>query len=91
MWYYMPFEHSENIHYQELGLWKFSELCWELREGEWKETHGFIKLALGHAWQHFEAIDKFGRFPLRNKAMGRETTEEEEKYIVEKGGRAGAQ
>lgn len=87
IWYYVPLEHSENIHYQELALAKFGEVCWECREGQYKENHGFMKIGLAYAWKHFEVIDKFGRFPHRNKALGRENTEEEEKYLAEGGGR----
>jgi uncharacterized protein (DUF924 family) len=87
VWYYFPFEHSENLHHQELAVWKFAELAYECREGEWKNAHDFIKMGLSYAWSHLRVIDKFGRFPARNKAMGRESTEEEEKFLVDTDGR----
>jgi uncharacterized protein (DUF924 family) len=83
IFYYLPFQHAENISYQELGVSKFAELAWELRDGEYKECHGFVKIGLAHAWDHLDAISKFGRFPRRNAALGRENTEAETKYLAE--------
>ncbi|MEO8756583.1 MAG: DUF924 family protein [Devosia sp.] len=37
---------------------------------------------LKFAREHAEVIERFGRFPRRNAALGRETTPEEEAYIV---------
>ncbi|GEO80167.1 DUF924 family protein [Pararhodospirillum oryzae] len=64
---YLPFVHAEDPLDQERGL--------ALVEG------------LGHApWyayavRHAEAIDRFGRFPQRNAALGRPSTPEEEAYL----------
>ena len=44
--------------------------------------------SLKWAVDHKEIIDRFGRFPHRNPALGRETTEEEQAYLDE-GGFAG--
>jgi len=77
--------HSETIPYQELGIAKYAEACWELRDGEYKELYGMFKQNLEFSWKHYEVIGKFGRFPGRNKALRRETTEEEKKY-QEQGG-----
>src|SRR5579859_7125096 len=38
-WYYVPFMHAESIPYQEYGVAKFANACWELREGEWTSYH----------------------------------------------------
>ena len=85
IWYYIPFSHAESVSYQELSLAKFAEGAWELREGEWKNFHDFFKLFMEYSWRHYVVINKFGRFPGRNKALGRENTDEETKYIEEGG------
>jgi uncharacterized protein (DUF924 family) len=85
MWYYLPFAHSESIAHQELALAKNAEGCWELREGEWKDFHGFFKQFMEFSWRHYTVISKFGRFPGRNKVLGRENTEEEAKFMEEGG------
>jgi uncharacterized protein (DUF924 family) len=41
--------------------------------------------ASGHAQRHFGIIARFGRFPHRNKILGRETTLEEQSYLDEGG------
>jgi uncharacterized protein (DUF924 family) len=85
MWYYVPLSHCESLPHQELALAKFAEGCWDYREGEWKEYHGFMRLGLESAWKHYGVISKFGRYPGRNVAMKRENTPEEKKYIEEGG------
>jgi uncharacterized protein (DUF924 family) len=69
----LPFMHSEDLADQEL--------CVELGA-----PHGedFLKYAIIHR----DIIEKFGRFPHRNPALGRETTPEE-KAFLEDGGFAG--
>ena len=50
---------------------------------------GIRKMAaafLDFAKQHKRDVDKFGRFPHRNRLLGRATTAEEEEYLREGGG-----
>ena len=41
--------------------------------------------ALEYAQQHAEVIARYGRFPSRNAALGRESTPEEEEYLSRPG------
>jgi uncharacterized protein (DUF924 family) len=66
-------------------LAKFGEGCWECREGEWKGFHDLFNQNLEFSWKHYVLIKKFGRFPSRNEALGREDTEEEKKFKEESG------
>ena len=43
-------------------------------------------LAYRTALRRYEAIEKFGRFPQRNKALARINTLEEEAWLQERGG-----
>ncbi len=36
---------------------------------------------LGYALRHLEIIQRFGRFPHRNKILGRESTPEEKEFL----------
>jgi uncharacterized protein (DUF924 family) len=36
---------------------------------------------LKYAKQHKEIVDRFGRFPHRNKVLGRMSTQEEEEFL----------
>jgi uncharacterized protein (DUF924 family) len=71
--FYMPYEHSENPADQARAV----ELM-ETRLGSDPE------MAL-HARAHQEMIRRFGRFPARNAALGRETTPEEAAFLAEGG------
>ena len=64
---YMPFMHSESIEDQNLSLNLF-------------EKAG-LKKNIRYAKHHREIIIKFGRFPHRNKALNRNSTEEEISYL----------
>ena len=70
MFLYMPFEHSEDLMVQERSLEIFRRL--ELEE----DTYGFVV-------RHHEIIERFGRFPHRNKVLGRQSTPEEIAFLDE--------
>ncbi len=66
--FYLPFEHSENIEDQERSIELF-----EAYNGD----PDFMKAAI----EHHDIINRFGRFPHRNEVLGRETTLEEQAYL----------
>lgn len=72
--FYLPFMHSEDEIDQELCLALYQEL---------KD-----KQSLQYAKVHFDIIQKFGRFPHRNDALGRPTSTVEEQFLTA-GGFAG--
>ena len=73
--YYMPFEHSEDLADQRRSV----ELFRAGADGEHKEEN------IGYAVQHLEIIEQFGRFPHRNTIVGRDSTPEEVKFLEEGG------
>jgi uncharacterized protein (DUF924 family) len=75
---YLPFEHSEAIEDQDRAVALF-------------EAHDAVTgdvSSLEWAVRHRDIIQRFGRFPHRNAALGRETTPEEQAFLDE-GGFAG--
>jgi len=76
--FYLPFEHSEDLADQDRSV----ALC-EAMKAETGEE-GFLQWAIGHR----DVIARFGRFPHRNRALGRATTPEEQVFLDE-GGFAG--
>ncbi len=64
---YMPFMHSEDVEIQKRSIELFSKIG--------------IPGLLGFAEQHKSVIDRFGRFPTRNKALKRETTAAELEFL----------
>jgi uncharacterized protein (DUF924 family) len=86
IWYYLPFGHSENVYYQELSVSKTAETCWNCRPGtEWEQFHEMMRRGMESAWKHYVIVERFGRFPHRNEVLGRESTEEERKFLEEGG------
>lgn len=70
---YLPFEHSENLEDQKRSV--------KLFEGM-KEIQ---PVTYDYALQHLKVIEKFGRFPHRNAALGRKNTPEEDQYLEQPG------
>lgn len=68
--FYMPFEHSEDPVDQALAVELFEERMPDNPE------------SLLHACAHREIIRRFGRFPFRNAALGRETTPAEAEFLA---------
>lgn len=69
--FYLPFEHSEEMEDQ-----KFSVSLFEKHRDETGDAE-----PLKWAIVHLELIERFGRFPHRNAALGRQTTAEEQAYL----------
>ena len=67
---YMPFMHSENLMDQDR--------CVSLYEAAGLEDN------LRFARHHREIVRRFGRFPHRNRSLGRSSTAEEEAYLSSK-------
>ena len=49
-------------------------------------TMNLIQNILKKFWLHLKVIEKIGRFPHRNAALGRETTPEEAEWLAKGGG-----
>lgn len=67
MFFYLPFEHSEDIADQERSVELHRNLDGE-DAGKWAVLHKDI-------------IERFGRFPHRNAVLGRKTTPEEQAWL----------
>ena len=76
---YLPFEHSESLADQDLSVALFEGL----RD---IPHHARENGAIDYAWRHRVVIQRFGRFPHRNAALGRATTAEEAAYLAAGGG-----
>lgn len=69
---YLPFEHSEDRADQELSVRLFRSL----------EPNEVNQLGVDFAERHQRVIERFGRFPNRNIALGRESTPEELEFLA---------
>ncbi len=68
LFFYLPFLNSESMGDQRLALFYIRE---RVKEDDW----------LNRAEQHFDIIQRFGRFPERNPLLGRELTAEEQEFL----------
>jgi uncharacterized protein (DUF924 family) len=68
--FYMPFMHSESIADQDRSVALQSDLSWD-----WQRP----------AARHRDIIARFGRFPHRNRILGRENTPAEQRYLDDGG------
>ena len=75
---YLPFEHSEQKDHQETSSKLFTKLA---EEHKGQEMSRVADSFLGYCKDHYDDIMKFGRFPYRNKLLGRVSTEEEIFYL----------
>ncbi len=75
--FYLPFEHSEDIHDQRLSVSLFEMLA--LRNPRDPGSTGTLE----YARRHHDIIARFGRFPHRNAILGRESTPEEVAFLQE--------
>jgi uncharacterized protein (DUF924 family) len=75
----MPLQHAESRVIQALSVETFGKLT-EL-ETE-KPIASVIRNAADFALEHRAIIDRFGRFPHRNRALGRDTTEAEFEFLA---------
>lgn len=82
---YMPHQHVEDLAAQDAGVTAYERLVDDTDEAYRPTAEGF----LNSAKEHREIIRHFGRFPHRNAALGRVTTDEEENYLRDGGKRFG--
>lgn len=75
LFYYLPFEHSEALDDQQLACRLMEPLA------VFPETAD----AYGYAVRHREIIERFGRFPHRNGALGRPSAPEESEFLNQPG------
>lgn len=71
---YIPFQHSESLSDQERSVALYGAM-------QDDNPTGFM-----YAQRHHEPVKLFGRFPHRNKILGRETTPEEKAFLETHGG-----
>ncbi len=67
MFLYLPFEHSEFLSDQDMAVRLFKAL---------NDERSYV-----YALEHYYIVSRFGRFPGRNKALGRPTTPEESEFL----------
>ncbi|TAH52778.1 MAG: DUF924 domain-containing protein, partial [Betaproteobacteria bacterium] len=78
---YLPLEHSEELADQREAVRLFDRLAGAVPAAQRAAFDGY----LDYARRHCEIIERFGRFPHRNAALGRETTAGEAEFLRQPG------
>jgi uncharacterized protein (DUF924 family) len=81
LFFYMPLMHTESLDVQEESVAAFRRL----REEAPADLHRIFQASLDSAVQHRDIIARFGRFPYRNRVLGRESTPEEIEWLATEG------
>lgn len=68
---YLPFMHSESLEIHKVALYLYQQ--------------NGIQSSLGFELKHKKIIEKFGRYPHRNKIMGRKSTQQEIEFLNQPG------
>ena len=79
VFYYFPLLHSENRLHQEQSVRSYRTLV----NLAFSETRVIFDSFLKFANHHFSVIQKFGRFPQRNVALHRESSQSELEFLKE--------
>lgn len=77
IFFYMPLVHAEKVNLQENSI----RLYQNLTSLSMAETTQVYQLFLAYAYAHFRVIQEFGRFPQRNAALGRPSTQAELAFL----------
>jgi len=81
VFFYMPLEHSELLHDQYLAVALFEKLMAAVGPERQSDFTGFLEFAV----RHRDIVERFGRFPHRNAILGRESSAQEQAFLLEKG------
>ncbi|MFT7133998.1 MAG: hypothetical protein ACI81O_002717 [Cyclobacteriaceae bacterium] len=73
-----PFEHAESLSAQQQSVQLFTALL-EQAPADW---HQQLQSFLNFAIVHHDIMVTHGRFPHRNKVLGRKNTSEEDDYLI---------
>lgn len=74
--FYMPLQHSEDPLVQEQSVRQYEKLA-----ADFPQHSGVAEGFLEHAREHAAIIERFGRYPHRNKVLGRESTGKELAFL----------
>ena len=78
IFFYLPLEHAESLEAQDAAATAFERLVAEAPA----ELRDYCAYTAQYAKKHRDLIVRFGRFPHRNRVLGRESTDEEKEWLA---------
>ncbi|KAK5271847.1 hypothetical protein LTR96_003675 [Exophiala xenobiotica] len=83
LFFYLPLMHDERLVSQIACVALIETLLARCKGAEDSQARQFVQRSVGFAKSHRDVIARFGRFPSRNKILGRESTDEEVDFLKE--------
>jgi uncharacterized protein (DUF924 family) len=77
IWFYHPLHHSEQIEQQDEGL----ALLHNILAAAPSQWHPYIQRSITGWTRHRNIVAEFGRFPHRNRELGRHNTAAEQQFL----------
>ena len=90
IWFYMPLMHSELGDDHELLGRVLEDMKARAEEGGDEKAIEYMGTVKGFEVMHNDVLRKFGRYPHRNRVLGRQSTGEEEEWLEAGGNTFGA-
>lgn len=81
LFFYLPLEHSEKLQHQERSVRVIGELAAQVAS----EQQEIFRQYLNFAVRHRDTVARYGRFPHRNRILGRTSTPEELSFLSQPG------
>ena len=81
VFFYLPLEHAESLPMQERCVALFTTLVEAAPDADKSVFTGYVDFAV----RHHDIIRRFGRFPHRNRILGRPSTPEETAFLQQPG------
>ena len=85
VWFNMPLEHSESVRDHEYLATVLRGMLEAARRNGDEGGEKFLGLMIPYEGYHFEPLKRFGRYPWRNRWLGRKNTRDEDRYFEEGG------
>jgi len=81
VFFYLPLEHAESMEMQERSVALLTALAAGVPEADSSAFAGFVDYAV----RHRDVVHRFGRFPHRNRILGRESSAGEQDFLKQPG------
>jgi len=88
-WFYMPLMHSEDLADHAMFEDASRQLLKDVENAGDAEAAKEVQMSLDFGRMHREILEQFGRYPHRNRFLGREMTREEDEWLEKGGARFG--
>ncbi|MGH8719932.1 MAG: DUF924 family protein [Burkholderiales bacterium] len=77
VFFYLPLEHAEDLALQQKSVESYQRLLADIPPELAQTLSGYLEYAI----RHCQVIERFGRFPHRNRILGRASTSEEREFL----------